>query len=175
MGSRSLHTASDMYLEHSQGVKREIERNPKILDAARKAFRGEAESFAFGGTVNLYRVGRLKSGMYVALRAFRIDVDEGMQSAETQAKNMEIYCQNAEDIQSLGENVPVFCVGVMHGEKAGILTEDLTANGQKGFEHRPADAYGFVVDGESRRKVFVDLDAVAIDGEFHLPRETRYP
>ena len=88
---------------------------------------------------------------------------------------MEIYCQNAEDIKALGESVPAFCVGVMHGEKAGILTEDLTANGQKGFEHCQDNAYGFVVDGESRRKVFVDLDTLGIQGEFTLPRETKYP
>lgn len=54
------------YFEDSLAVKREIESGPEMLNNARKAFTGQSEPFSFGGTVNLYRIGRTPSGLYDA-------------------------------------------------------------------------------------------------------------
>lgn len=148
------------YFEYSQSVKGEVEATPEILVNARRAFAGEVETFGFGSTVELYRLGKTASGLWTALRAYRNDAYGGNMDREQQARHMEYYCQNAEELAARGEGVPVFCIGVTCGNRAGIITEDLTANSQNRFEHNPENAYGFVIQGDKRRKVFVDIDGV---------------
>ncbi|MBI2578326.1 MAG: hypothetical protein HYW26_01300 [Candidatus Aenigmarchaeota archaeon] len=146
------------YFEHSLTVKKEIESGPEMLNTARKAFTRQSEQFSFGGTVNLYRIGRTPSGLYVALRALRPDTVYGNFDREQQSRLMEIYCQNAERLHDEGKDVPAFCIGTVCGDSVGVITEDLTQGGQVELEHGERDIYGFVFKGDERRKVFVDID-----------------
>ena len=146
------------YLDNSQRVKKEIVSAPSLVDIARKAFNQSIEPFSFGGTVNLYHIGKLSAGIHVALRVLRTDVEEGKKNLESQMTLMEYYCQNAEHLYSKQEPVPEFCVGVISGKKTGIFTEDLTRGDTQEVLHDPDNAYAFV--GANRRKVFIDIDGV---------------
>jgi len=146
------------YIERSQQVKQEILSNPKFLNVARSAFNEEIEPFAFGGTVHLYQIGQLPSGLHLALRAFRTDVAEGQRDLEGQMKGMEYYCQNADYLHSQENEVPKFCIGIINSSKAGILTEDLSNGGAQEFQHHPDNDYALV--GADKRKVFVDIDGL---------------
>lgn len=146
------------YIDKSQIVKNEILSAPTLLDTARNAFDKKFEAFGWGGTVELYHIGRLSSGLHVALRAFRTDVQEGQNDLEGQMRLMEYYCQNAEHLYSKNEPVPEFCVGVIKGNKAGILTEDLSAGDTQEVEHHPDNDYALV--GAEKRKVFFDIDGL---------------
>ena len=86
---------------------------------------------------------------------------------------MEYYCQNAEELAAEEEPVTAFCIGVFCGNSAGIITEDLTANGQYPVEHHPDDDHGFVVQGNQRRKVFIDID-FQFRRRFGTTRKTKY-
>lgn len=146
------------YIDKSQIVKKEIISESMLLDVVRNAFDQKFEAFGRGGTVELYRIGRLPSGFHIALRLFRTDIEEGQRNLETQMRLMELYCQNAEHLYSRNEPVPDFCVGVIKGNKAGILTEDLSAGGTTEVEHNQDNNYALV--GAERRKVFVDIDGL---------------
>jgi len=146
------------YIDGSQSVKDELLSAPTLLDIVGKAFNEKIEPFAFGGTVHLYRMGRLSSGIHVALRAFRTDVQEGKNDLESQMKLMEYYCQNAEHLYSKNEPVPEFCIGIINGNKAGILTEDLSAGDTEEVDHHPDNDYALV--GVEKRKVYVDIDGL---------------
>ena len=147
------------YFKRSQNVKEQILLAPNLLDIARTAFDESIEPFSFGGTVHLYHMGKLDSGLYVALRTLRTDVAEGQTNLERQMKLMEYYCQNAESSDSRGELVPNFCVGVIKGDKAGIFTEDLTAGNTQEIDSHPDNDY--ILVGKDKRKVFVDLDGTS--------------
>lgn len=146
------------YFEHSQEIRQKILLEGNILTQAKRAFNEEIEEFSFGSTVNLYRIGKLPSGFYVALRVFRKDGHFGGSFLGTQKSLLEDYCQNAEELNSEGKEVPKFCVGTVYGKRAGIFTEDLTANGTQHFEHYPDYDFAWVGEGTNRRKVFVDID-----------------
>lgn len=146
------------YFEISQAVKPQILADSSMLTMARRCFAAEVEPFRAGGTVNLFYVGRLASGLHVALRAYKPEVEEGRRDLEVQMQFMENYCQNAEELHSQGTPVPGFCVAVVCRQFAGILTEDLTANDTVPYEHYPDFDYAWV--GAERKKVFVDIDAL---------------
>ena len=147
-----------VYFEYSQDIRQQLLSERDMLTQAKKAFNGEIEKFSFGGTVDLYRVGKLPSGFYVALRVFRQDRHFSGSSLGKQKSLLEDYCQNAEELNSEGKEVPKFCVGAVYGQRAGIFTEDLTAGGTQNFEHYPDYDFAWVGEGENRRKVFVDID-----------------
>lgn len=146
------------YFEHSQDIRRKLLSEEDMLTKAKRAFNGDIEEFSFGSTVNLYRIGKLPSGFYVALRVFRKDGNFGKSSLDMQKSLLEDYCQNAEELDSEGKEVPKFCIGTVYGRKAGIFTQDLTADGTENFEHYPAYDFAWVGEGTNRRKVFVDID-----------------
>ena len=57
------------YFTRSQQVKAELERTPRLLDAIREHFRERClEEMGEGRGNNMYRVGQLDSGLWVALR-----------------------------------------------------------------------------------------------------------
>lgn len=145
------------YFEKSQKIKLEILKDNNLLNTARSAFDEKIEPFSFGGTVNLYFIGRIPSGKYVALRVFRNNLPEGQESLERQIKLMEYYCQNAEYLDDSLESVPEFCIGAVKGNKAGIFTEDLSNGGSQEIKHCPDNDYALV--GPQKRKVFVDIDS----------------
>ena len=150
------------YFNLSQQIRKAIEENSEILQLVEHTYSEEHEPFASGGTAHLYRVGRLPNGIHVALRSFGLYPDLAVRDFEDQILEMEHYCRNAERLFEKGEPVPKFCVGIVCGDNAGILTEDLTANGTCRLEHNPARPFGFIIDEKgSRKKVFID-----VDGEF---------
>lgn len=142
------------YFDYSQAIRNKIAASPQILEKTRGAFEDRFEPFTAGGTVNLYFLGRLESGLYVALRTWRKEMLEGKLPFEKRKKNLEIYCRNAEDLSDKGENVPCFCVGVIYKNSVGIFTEDLTAGETKVVTHYPDNDYGFVND----KKIWIDID-----------------
>lgn len=144
------------YIERSQLMKPGIISDSELLNSARRGFDEEIEPFSFGGTVNLYHVGILPSGLHVALRAFRPEMPEGRNSLTRQTQSMENFCQNAEHLDSEGEPVPAFCIGVVYKHMAGIFTEDLSAGETQEVDHDLEQPYALV--GDEERKVFVDVD-----------------
>lgn len=144
------------YFERSRAIRGDILSQLSLLNMARDTYKGNIEPFTFGGTVNIYHVGILPSGLHVALRAFRTEMPEGKKGLEWEKRAFEAYCRNAEDLSEEGEGVPDFCVGVIFGQHAGIFTEDLTRGDTSEFESHPDNEYVFV--GPERRKVFVDID-----------------
>lgn len=146
------------YFRRSQNVRLEILANDRILTQAKEAFHGKIEEFGWGSTVNLYRVGVLSSGLYVAMRTFRRDGNFEKDKLDAQKKTLEQYCLNAEELDAEGKNVPTFCVGVVYGRRAAIFTEDVTDDGREEFEHNPDSAFAFVGEGTNRRKVYIDID-----------------
>ena len=146
------------YFERSQEVRKEILSEDGLLTQAKRAFNSEYEEFGWGSTVDLFRIGTLPSGLYVAMRVFRKDGHFGDSSVENQKRLLEDYCQNAEELDSEGKEVPKFCVGVVYRNRAGIFTEDLTAGDTQNFEHYPDYDFAWVGEGEQRRKVYVDID-----------------
>ena len=162
------------YFENSQLVRREIESRPDLKNKITMCLDNKIEPFSFGGTVNLYRVGKLKSGLYIALRRFRSEMPEGMSTFNNKRKMMEAYCQNAERLKNEGEEVPNFCVGAVNNNDAAILTEDLTSNGKVIFEHHPDTAFGFIIKDEARRKVWVDIDYLYGDIRKNRNPEIKY-
>ncbi len=162
------------YFENSQSVKNEMERRPDLLQITRDCFAERIKEFSFGSTVNLYRVGRLESGVYVALRRFRHEGIEGHFDLIIKMRYFDMYCQNAEELYSRGESVPEFCVGVTFGNDAGILTEDLTSNGEVEFEHHPDHNFGFVIKGDIKKRVLVDIDYLYGSIHVNSDRNTKY-
>lgn len=144
------------YLEKSQQIKQEISGDSRLLDIARNSFNEQIEPFSFGGTVNLYAIGQIPSGLYVALRSLRTDMAEGKGTLEQQMRLMEYYCQNAENLDASRQLVPRFCIGVVYGNRAGIFTEDLSNAGTQTVEHHPDNDSALV--GSDKRKVYVDID-----------------
>lgn len=151
---------SDSYFERSQRVKCELAADASFLDKVRDAFDGKIERFSFGTMVNLFRFGKqLDSGLFVALRAFQPEGHFGRGGLAVQTWDMEVYCKNAEYLDSIGAGVPRFCVGTVYKGKAGVLLEDITANGRYAVEHPSHQEDCVVIDGEKRRTVFIDIDA----------------
>lgn len=151
---------ANSYFNGSQEVKREIERDVSFLLRVRDAFEGKFERFSFGTMVNLFRFGkRLDSGLFVALRAFQPDGHFGRGGLAVQTWDMEVYCKNAEHLAEAGVGVPRFCVGAVYKGKAGLLLEDITANGKYEVEHPPHQEDCVVIEGGKKRAVFIDIDA----------------
>ena len=160
------------YFLRSQRVKQEIVSEESLLSRARRAFNSEYEPIGWGSTVDVFRIGTLLSGLYVAMRVFRKDGHFGDSSIETQKSLLEDYCQNAEELDSEGKEVPKFCVGVSCEERAGIFTEDLTAADTQNFEHHRDDDFAWVGERENRRKVYVDIDHLFGPRRYSI--ETKY-
>ncbi|MBS3151928.1 hypothetical protein J4230_00805 [Candidatus Woesearchaeota archaeon] len=162
------------YFQESQMVKAKIVLQSEIIYNANEALSGRLEEFSFGGTVNLYRIGKLESGLYIALRKFRPEMPEGISNLDNKVKKMEAYCQNAGKLRSKNEGVPNFCVGIVNEIDVGILTEDLIANGGFEFDHNPDNEFGFVIQGNNRRKVWVDIDHLFGDRKYNRNPEIKY-
>ena len=54
------------YFKYSQIIKQEIDSTSSLIKTIKEIYQGEKEEFSFGGSVNLYRVGLLGSGVYLA-------------------------------------------------------------------------------------------------------------
>lgn len=154
------------YLEISQNIRREIELLPGIESKLRNILEGKAEPFTHGSSVDLYRVGKTSSGLYVALRAFRAEfLEEDLQLLEDQIQWMENYCQNAAMHHKHNEGVPKFCIGVIYKDNAAILTEDLSEGGRGDITPLKGGDVEVTVTGPgiNREKVYVDVDPHYID------------
>lgn len=147
------------YFEASQAAKLDIE-SSGLVAKVKGAFASQSEPFAFGGTVDLYRIGQTHSGLHVALRVFRLDRDEGKMPVDRQMKYMEIYCLNAEALMTDGYRAPNFAVGVTDQRRAGILTEDLTKGGTVDVNHHQDNPYGWITENGHRVQVFIDIDSI---------------
>lgn len=146
------------YFEDSQRIRTEIQEDSQILDVAKRSLARELEPFAGGTHSEVYRVGKLSSGLWVALRTTIFD-------DEDQMIQLERHCQNAEKLATHypldGKmKMPSFCVGVVYGERRGIFTEDLTNGGSLILNHHDSgDPAGYIEEEEERRvTVYVDLD-----------------
>src|SRR3989338_7680205 len=96
------------YFERSQQVRREILRQPELLDAARLALTEKIESFASGSTTHIYWIGELESGVHVAMRKFKkgiLDSIDEVTLSSDGIRHLETYCQNAEELDSMKRRV----------------------------------------------------------------------
>jgi hypothetical protein len=146
------------YFEHSQEVKREIEQSSDLLDKIRDSFHGKGDRIAHTDCTEIWRIGKLESGLYIALR-----IDYSPFLFEMTKLSLENYCSNAERLFNEGNNVPDFCVGVTLDEDAGIITEDLTDNNRNtltetGKGSEKARCLQTKPDGETK-EIYVDIDS----------------
>jgi len=148
------------YFQDSQRIREEIESQPGLLERVKQAYRGELQKFASGSSVDLFRIGRLQSGVHIALRKWNPDLyHNAHMGLHKQIEWMETYCQNAEELAAQGTEVPAFTVGVIRNNIAGILTEDLSAGElYEVVQARYPDPTARVVDNGSSRTVYVDID-----------------
>ena len=146
------------YFENSQKIRRDLEEDSILLDETQKALNGELSPFGFGINYEVFRVGRLPSGLYIALRSFEENNFMRMEDFDDQINDLEDYCLNAEQLSSQGKKVPSFCVGVVCGNLAGILTEDLTVGGVEKIYQPSSEDYAFF--GKDKRKVWIDIDSI---------------
>lgn len=147
------------YFEHSQSVRKELE-NSSLVSKVREAFQAKFEPFDVGGTINLYAIGELPSGIHVALRAFRPNMPEGMHDLYRQMQNMDIYCKNAEALIENGYRAPNFSVGVVYHQMAGILLEDISKGGSVPIDRLPIYPYGLITENGEEVQVFIDIDCM---------------
>src|SRR3989344_5049995 len=88
---------------------------------------------------------------------------EGISNLDNKVKKMEAYCQNAGKLRSKNEGVPNFCVGIVNEINVGIE-----------FDHNPDNEFGFVIQGNNRRKVWVDIDHLFGDRKYNRNPEIKY-
>ena len=144
------------YFAFSQRVKEKIMADAAMMDVIRKHMDGKYAPFIDGGTSNNhYRIGRLESGLWVAIRQ-RLD-SEKIGTSQTCLSLYESYCRTAEDLATSRKRVTRFCIGVVKPPNAALLIEDLTEGGKRRFiesDNPIAGRFEDNTDGE----VYLDLD-----------------
>ena len=113
--------------------------------------------YDFGGTTEFYCISQLPSGIFIGVRRLRPDIPDGQGSLEKRMNYMEIYCQNAEELNERDETVPLFCVGLVYADNVAIVTEDLSKNGQCEIILAEQEARARIIEGDSEKEVFIDL------------------
>jgi hypothetical protein len=123
------------YFDYSQQIKKEIEGRVDLTQKLREHFSGKTplEYIGGGSSNDIYSLGRLESGIYVALRESKVVKEVGL--VEEFLQVYEGYCQYAEQLSStmnIGKVVS-FCVGASIGRdgRAGILLEDFSEGKKK--------------------------------------------
>jgi len=157
------------FLEYSQRVKEEIKNDSSIIHAIKLCFLGEIEPFQKGTEHEIYRLGKNKSGKYIALRKEKFYRN----TIESSAKRLEIYCRNAEALhtsRTKGVKLwrpisPSFCIGIIYQSKhIGIITEDMSEDGK----YQMSNSMGSIsskreLNGDVIDEVNVDLDSCHVD------------
>jgi len=150
------------YFAYSQSVRRELEGRADLTAIAKRRLEidigrdKEPEIIGSGDSNIVYRIGRLDSGLWVALRA-RLFPHEMAQ--DLVQDRYEFFCQRAEAYHNQGRRPPSFCVGVVgrHESEIGILLEDFTEGGKRMLICDPCSVEGHL-DGNDGECIEVDLD-----------------
>lgn len=154
------------YFEFSQQVRREIESSEQMMPALKRYFFDlyvPANDFIGSGSANdIYRIGKLKSGLWVALRE-----RYGSDDSPFFLGLYEVYAKKAELLQQQNKRVTKFCVGVSGNGRAGLLVQDFTNGGESPLISTSGDAAYFA--DNTGEIVYVDLDNV-----IHPETELKY-
>ena len=149
------------YFAFSQEVRREIEEN-NDLSARLDKHMAEIEKAEFigqGKSNNHYRLGRLESGLWIAIREVRTPFY--YRTLPSFLSRHESYAQKAEDYSRDGKRVTRFCVGAFKGKNAVLLIEDLTGGGAHSLHHDNDNEFGYL-EGQ---KVYIDLESDEVEFE----------
>lgn len=144
------------YFEKSQDVKDQIVNNPDIIKKIYQYLTGQTKlELISGGNNNfVYQLGKLESGLYVALRKFRwIDPDE----PETAFLIYEDYCIEAETNFEKGRKVPSFSVGGALERIPFLLVEDLSEGKKWKVEEVSGKQYGYIYKEGKTEAVWFDF------------------
>ncbi|MBR9704919.1 hypothetical protein GOV12_05895 [Candidatus Pacearchaeota archaeon] len=145
------------YFTHSQKIRREIENSPDLMSRLSGHMSDEAilQSIGDGSKNKHFSLGRLDSGLYVALRQF---ICKPYHRNTSPVKSWyESYAQNAEKYCMQGRKVSDFCIGAMKEMNAVLLIEDFTRGGTLKIKKPHTDSdFGFLEDGI---QVFLDIEA----------------
>lgn len=153
------------FLEYSQRVKEEIKNDPSIIHTIKLCFLGEIEPFQKGTEHEVYRLGKSKSGKYLALRKEKFY----RSIRESSVERLEIYCRNAEALSTSRAkgrklwrpNSPSFCIGVIYqSEHIGIITEDMSEGGK----YQMSNSMGSISSDRILNEEVVDEVDVDLDG-----------
>jgi len=129
------------YFTFSQTVKESINQNLASLLREHLTGSKKLELIADGDSHDIYQVGQLDSGLYVALRENRalkelMSVEESFIPVAMYV--YEDYCLKAESKHKAGKIVPRFSIGGMFGKIPFLLTEDMSC----GKKHTLYSEYG---------------------------------
>ncbi|MFH2021554.1 MAG: hypothetical protein ABIJ34_09150 [archaeon] len=145
------------YFEYSQSIRTQIELEFPLMQTLETIFE-QGTQIAGTKFTTIYRVGMTCNGIFVALREFHLE-GRAIPFIDYAKKILECYATNADRLDSEGEEVVSFCVGFQHGEKVGLLLEDLTAGGQFRISHgKVGEPKGIVHRPDGDRIVFIDID-----------------
>jgi hypothetical protein len=147
-------------------IKEKLLKSKDLLERIQDAFDNLFFPFSEGTSVELYKIGLLDKESHLALRCFS---DTGENSKinsllQIQMLAMEEYCLNAEELKLEKKRVPNFCVGVIYGNLAGIITQDLTFGGTREFKHNFREPFGYLEGSDN--PIYID-----IDGEYRIPNQ----
>ena len=106
----------------------------------------------------IYEIGKLPSGIYVALRWIGVYSSNLELMNHMQKSRLESYALNAENLSSQGIDVVSFCVGVYLKGEVGLLLEDLTAGGKNKVTALDDVVCSVVSQEGMERLVHVDID-----------------
>jgi len=152
------------YFARSQRVRREIEKNPTLIEQLRKhMYEENFLEFIAQGTMNShYRVGRLESGVWVCLRqrgANGCEFPIHLMQTQIVLGIYESYAQNAEKYNKANKKVSSFLIGILtQNGNSGILIEDLTHGGTRRIIS--SRVYGTITGKyeDDNSEVYLDLD-----------------
>ena len=163
----------ETFLEYSQRLKLEIEKDPAIIEDIKLAFLSRFIPFQRGTEHAVYRLGKTTSGAFLVLRKKKLDFD-------VDVERFEIYCRNAEALsnsRAKGKklwrpNSPSFCIGVIYQYQSkkyfGIITEDMSEGGKyEKTNSMGSNTSERILNEEVVDEVNVDLDGCHVDYLLH--------
>ena len=145
------------YLAYSQQIREEILTRGDLLGKIKEHWQGQTrpdtlELIDTGSKNKIYGVGRLESGLWVALR-------EPIRADEHTDFRLENYCHTAEQYQAKGKRVSRFCVAIQDSHPhLALLVEDLTEGGRRVLISDGGALESAHFQDNPAEKVFVDLD-----------------
>jgi hypothetical protein len=159
----------DEYFERSQAIKREIMQDTALVERIRQTFLHPETALELGsGTKNHVRAtGRTASGLYLALRR---PLDP-LSCDELIIYEYEVYCAAASGLWELNKQKgfympppPSFCIGVLHKDRFGLLTEDLSEEKQHRLITCKDDNKVIRLKKGKRERFYVDIESDQVWG-----------
>lgn len=148
------------YFAFSQQIKKEIVANTELMTGLQEHIAGIEREFLGSGSVNSnYRLGRLHTGLWIAIRQISA-LDPSARQITVGLTIYETYAQQAESLSCLGKRATRFCVGVKSRSPpdALLLVEDLTNGGEYTITHKSGENTALREKEGKQEEVHMDLD-----------------